>query len=136
MVNHANRRFCLDIMFKKRELYIVANWCSGSTGRFDRPGVCSSHALALKKAEEYMEKRNQSYNAEDIFDKMDKNKLTFDYPIQRDGGQFDKAQKALLIDTVFNGYIMPDIYIIKEGTEDFSPMSVLDGKPRVVFFSL
>lgn len=78
-----------------------------------------------------MEKRNQSYNIEDIMEKMDKNKLTFDYPIQREDGQWDRSQKALLIDTVFNGYIVPDIYIIKEGTEDFSPMSVLDGKQRL-----
>lgn len=62
---------------------------------------------------------------------MNKKKLTFDYPIQRESGQWDKAQKALFIDTIFNGYIVPDLYIIKEGTEDFSPMSVLDGKQRL-----
>lgn len=78
-----------------------------------------------------MESRRQSYNIEDLIEKMDKNKLTFDYPIQRDGGQWEKKDKALLIDTVFNGYLIPDIYIIKEGTEDFSPMSVLDGKQRL-----
>jgi len=78
-----------------------------------------------------MEKRNQSYNIEDLNEKMDKGKLTFDYPIQREDGQWDKEQKALLIDTVLNGYIIPDVYIIKEGTEDFSPMSVLDGKQRL-----
>lgn len=78
-----------------------------------------------------MEKRNQSYNIEDLVEKMDKKKLTFDYPIQRDDGQWDRNQKALLIDTVLNGYFIPDIYIIKDGTEDFSPMSVLDGKQRL-----
>lgn len=78
-----------------------------------------------------MEKRNQSYNIEDLVEKMDKKKLTFDYPIQRDDGQWDRNQKALLIDTVLNGYLIPDIYIMKEGTEDFSPMSVLDGKQRL-----
>lgn len=78
-----------------------------------------------------MESRRQNYNIEDLIEKMDENKLTFDYPIQRDGGQFDKDQKALLINTVFNGYLIPEIYIIKEGTEDFSPMSVLDGKQRL-----
>lgn len=78
-----------------------------------------------------MESRRQNYNIEDLIEKMDENKLTFDYPIQRDGGQFDKDQKALLINTIFNGYLIPEIYIIKEGTEDFSPMSVLDGKQRL-----
>ena len=78
-----------------------------------------------------MEKRNQSYNIEDLNEKMDKGKLTFDYPIQREDGQWDKSQKALLIDTVLNGFLIPHVYIIKEGTEDFSPMSVLDGKQRL-----
>lgn len=78
-----------------------------------------------------MEKRNQSYNIEDLNEKIDKGKLTFDYPIQREDGQWDKQQKALLIDTVLNGYLIPDVYIIREGTEDFSPMSVLDGKQRL-----
>ena len=79
-----------------------------------------------------MESRRQNYNIEDLIEKMDeKGKLTFDYPIQREDGQWDKGQKALLIDTVFNGYLIPDIYIVKEGTEDFSPMSVLDGKQRL-----
>ena len=78
-----------------------------------------------------MEKRNQSYNIEDLVEKIKKKKLTFDYPIQREDGQWDKSQKALLIDTVFNGFFIPDVYIIKEGTEDFSPMSVLDGKQRL-----
>jgi hypothetical protein len=78
-----------------------------------------------------MEKRNQSYNIEDLVEKIEKGKLTFDYPIQREDGQWDKSQKALLIDSVLNGYFIPDVYIIKEGTEDFSPMSVLDGKQRL-----
>ncbi len=78
-----------------------------------------------------MEKRNQSYNIEDLNEKMDKGKLTFDYPIQREDGQWDKSQKALLIDSILNGFLIPHVYIIKEGTEDFSPMSVLDGKQRL-----
>ena len=64
-------------------------------------------------------------------EQMNKKKLTFDYPIQREDGQWDKSQKALLIDTVLNGFFIPHVYIIKEGTEDFSPMSVLDGKQRL-----
>ena len=78
-----------------------------------------------------MEKRTQSYNLEEITEWMDKKKLTFDYPIQRESGQWDKSQKSLLIDSVLNGYFLPEIYIIREGTEDFAPMSVLDGKQRL-----
>lgn len=78
-----------------------------------------------------VENRNYSYDIEDIIEKMKKKKLTFDYPIQRESGQWDKSQRDLFIDSIFNGYLVPDIYIIKEGTEDFSPMSVLDGKQRL-----
>lgn len=77
-----------------------------------------------------MECRTYTYNAEDLIEKMEKNKLTFDYPIQRDSDQWDKSQKALFIDTLMNGYLVPDLYIIKEGTEDFTQQSVLDGKQR------
>lgn len=78
-----------------------------------------------------MEKRTQNYNMEEIIERMEKNKLTFDYPIQRESGQWDKSQKSLLIDSILNGYFLPEIYIIREGTEDFAPMSVLDGKQRL-----
>lgn len=78
-----------------------------------------------------MEKRTQNYNLEEIIERMDKKKLTFDYPIQRESGQWDKSQRSLLIDSILNGYFLPEIYIIREGTEDFAPMSVLDGKQRL-----
>jgi len=78
-----------------------------------------------------MEKRTQNYNLEEIIERMDKKKLSFDYPIQRESGQWDKSQKSLLIDSILNGYFLPEIYIIREGTEDFAPMSVLDGKQRL-----
>lgn len=78
-----------------------------------------------------MEKRTQNYNLEEIVERMDKKKLTFDYPIQRESGQWDKSQKSLLIDSILNGFFLPEIYIIREGTEDFAPMSVLDGKQRL-----
>lgn len=80
---------------------------------------------------DYMEKRTQNYNLEEIIERMDKKKLTFDYPIQRESGQWDKSQRSLLIDSILNGYFLPEIYIIREGTEDFAPMSVLDGKQRL-----
>lgn len=78
-----------------------------------------------------MEKRTQNYNLEEIIERMEKKKLTFDYPIQRESGQWDKSQKSLLIDSILNGFFLPEIYIIREGTEDFAPMSVLDGKQRL-----
>ncbi len=78
-----------------------------------------------------MENRNYSYNIEDIIKRMNKNTLSFDFPIQRESGQWDKEQKSLFIDTILNGYLVPEVYIIKEGTDDFCPMSVLDGKQRL-----
>lgn len=78
-----------------------------------------------------MEKRTQNYNLDEIIERMDKKKLTFDYPIQRESGQWDKSQKSLLVDSILNGFFLPEIYIIREGTNDFSPMSILDGKQRL-----
>lgn len=78
-----------------------------------------------------MEKRISFYDIEDLIERMDDENLTFDYPIQRADGQWDKSQKALLIDSVLKGYIIPHVYIVKDGTEEFSPMSVLDGKQRL-----
>ena len=78
-----------------------------------------------------MEKRISFYDIEDLIERMDDENLTFDYPIQRADGQWDKSQKALLIDSVLKGFIIPHVYIVKDGTEDFSPMSVLDGKQRL-----
>lgn len=78
-----------------------------------------------------MEKRTQNYNLDEIIERMEKNKLMFDYPIQRQSGQWDKYQKSLLVDSILNGFFLPEIYIIREGTNDFSPMSVLDGKQRL-----
>lgn len=78
-----------------------------------------------------MEKRVSFYDIEDLIERMDDENLTFDYPIQRADGQWDKSQKALLIDSVLRGYLLPQLYIVKEDKEDFSPMSVLDGKQRL-----
>lgn len=78
-----------------------------------------------------MEKRISFYDIEDLIERMDDENLTFDYIIQRADGQWDKSQKALLIDSVLKGYIIPHVYIVKDGTEDFSSMSVLDGKQRL-----
>jgi len=78
-----------------------------------------------------MENRSWSYTVEDVIKRMNKKTLSFDFPIQRESGQWDKEQKSLFIDTIFNGYLVPEVYIIKEGTDDFCPMSVLDGKQRL-----
>ena len=33
--------------------------------------------------------------------------------------------------SIEGGYLVPQLYIVKEDKEDFSPMSVLDGKQRL-----
>lgn len=78
-----------------------------------------------------MEKRISFYDIEDLIERMNNGNLTFDYIIQRADGQWDKSQKALLVDSILRGYLIPQLHIVKEGTEDFSPMSVLDGKQRL-----
>lgn len=53
-----------------------------------------------------MEKRNQSYNIEDLVEKIKKKKLTFDYPIQREdsGGEKPQAHKMSKI-----GYLLDEV---------------------------
>ena len=63
-----------------------------------------------------MEKRNQVYSLEELMEQMGKKKLCFDYPIQRESGQWDKQQKALLIDICARSCMHKHMYvaIIKE----------------------
>jgi hypothetical protein len=78
-----------------------------------------------------MEVRRTNYSLKRIVSDMKKGKITFDFPIQRESGQWDKTQQGLLIHSILQGFIIPDVYIIKEGSTEFSPFSVLDGKQRL-----
>lgn len=62
------------------------------------------------------------------FNRMYQNeKISFDYPIQREGGQWDHEQKSLLIHSIADDFPVPALYSISEEKVYF----VLDGKQRL-----
>ena len=67
-----------------------------------------------------------SWNKKGIFN--------FDYVLQRDGSQWTANQKNALIDTIVNGYILPEIWIIEDTEhtiETIKVKTVVDGKQRL-----
>lgn len=68
----------------------------------------------------------------------EKKVLSFDHPIQRQSGQWDLAQKGLLIHSMLAGYPIPNIYVLKEDSEQLDEKGkpvfqyyVIDGKQRL-----
>ena len=59
------------------------------------------------------------------------NRLVFDCPIQRPVGQYSNVAQSLVIHSILQGYIIPNVYIVQHGADDFEPMTVLDGKQRM-----
>ena len=59
------------------------------------------------------------------------NRLVFDCPIQRPEGQYNNVAQSLVIHSILQGYIIPNVYIVQHGADDFEPMTVLDGKQRM-----
>lgn len=58
-------------------------------------------------------------------------KLDFDPPYQREGGAWSKARKQLFIDSLFNGYDIPKIYLHEEDLNHHFSYSIVDGKQRI-----
>ena len=74
---------------------------------------------------------NRSYSVRQLIKKMEKKQLNFDFPIQRESGQWDKNKKGLFIHTLIYGYDVPPVYMINEESESFTKSSVADGKQRL-----
>lgn len=58
-------------------------------------------------------------------------KIKLDFSLQRPDEQWDAEWKSKLIHSILQGINIPAIYIIKDGTEKYAPMSLIDGKQRV-----
>lgn len=71
-----------------------------------------------------------NYTVKQIIKYMKSDKMNFDFPIQRESGQWSKKQKSLFIHSIIQGYDVPDIYVINEGTDKYEKDCVLDGKQR------
>lgn len=63
------------------------------------------------------------------------NVISFDYPIQRAGGQWDDLQKSLLIHSVACDYPVPPLYALAQneivGDKEVQIYYILDGKQRL-----
>lgn len=71
---------------------------------------------------------------------LSEEKVSFDYPIQRKGGQWDNKKASLLIRSMLSGYPIPPLYVIMESVtkhntegEEYTDetFQVLDGKQRL-----
>ena len=55
--------------------------------------------------------------------------FNFDYVLQRDSNQWTNAQKNTLIDSIFNGYVIPQIWtLVEKNTQNYK---IIDGKQRM-----
>lgn len=64
-------------------------------------------------------------------ERYEKQKLNFDFTIQRDGGQWNSEQQSLLVHSILVGMIVPALYFIKEETDSGEVWTVIDGKQRL-----
>ncbi|MBU8732556.1 DUF262 domain-containing protein [Cytobacillus oceanisediminis] len=74
-----------------------------------------------------MKKSSVSWSVKQWNKMFNNGKISFDYPIQRQGNQWDLFQKSLLIHSLAGDYPVPPFYSIKEGEVYF----ILDGKQRL-----
>ena len=86
-----------------------------------------------------MQRGKQSWTVQNI-QKMyeDKKVLSFSHPIQRAGEQWNQTQKSLLVHSILANYPIPNIYILREDSEQVDDKGkpifnfyVLDGKQRL-----
>lgn len=82
-----------------------------------------------------MKKSKVEWTAKRIVKDIKNGVINFDYPIQREGGQWDNMQQSLLIHSIASDYPVPNIYAITE-TVDVNGKKkmiyqVLDGKQRL-----
>nr|WP_173026368.1 DUF262 domain-containing protein [Aeromonas sp. Ne-1]AKO69674.1 hypothetical protein [Aeromonas sp. Ne-1] len=74
-----------------------------------------------------MKKSSISWSVKQFTKMFTNGKISFDYPIQREGNQWDLLQKSDLIHSCADDYPIPPIYSIKEDNIYY----ILDGKQRL-----
>ena len=86
-----------------------------------------------------MQRGKQNWTVQNI-QKMyeDKHTLSFDHPIQRAAEQWNQTQKSLLVHSILANYPIPNIYVLREDSEQVDDKGkpifnfyVLDGKQRL-----
>lgn len=82
-----------------------------------------------------MKKSRINWTLKRFIKEMASNTVSFDYPIQRAGGQWDDLQKSLLIHSVACDYPVPPLYALSQkeivGAKEKEIYYVLDGKQRL-----
>lgn len=66
---------------------------------------------------------------ESLYKKYKKGIFNFMYVLQRDGGQWTINQKNMLIDSILNGFVIPQIWVLEE--REPKKYIVIDGKQRM-----
>lgn len=70
---------------------------------------------------------NNSWSARQFKQMFDNEKISFDHPIQRKGGQWDNYKMSLFINSMAEGYPIPPMYALKEDGIYY----ILDGQQRL-----
>lgn len=82
-----------------------------------------------------MRKFSKGYAIKTVFTNLKNEKYSFDYPIQRAGGQWTDLQKSLLIHSIACDYPVPPIYALGGtrivGDKEKQVLYILDGKQRL-----
>jgi Protein of unknown function DUF262 len=76
-----------------------------------------------------MKKSSINWNVKQFIRMVDKGTISFDYPIQREGLQWDNLQKSLLIHSLAGDYPVPALYSVTE------PIKI-DGKEKKLYYIL
>lgn len=83
-----------------------------------------------------MRKARINWSIKHFNKEMEDNNVSFDYPIQRTGGQWDDEKKSLLIHSLATDFPVPPLYavaqkeIIGDENEEKEILYILDGKQR------
>ena len=77
-----------------------------------------------------MKKLSVSFTTKKIKQKIDRNDIVLNHPIQRKAEQWTHEQRSLLIHSLLNDYPIPPLYAIKD-EEEGNRYSILDGKQRL-----
>lgn len=84
-----------------------------------------------------MKKASINWSVKQFVSMVDKGTISFEYPIQREGSQWDLLQKSLLIHSLAGDYPVPALYSIteplpaEEGKKQKDLYYILDGKQRL-----
>lgn len=78
-----------------------------------------------------MQKSSMQYTINNFMADVEDGLISFTYPIQREGGQWDLSQKSLLIHSILANYPVPSLYALNEKIDGKLVLQVLDGKQRL-----